>query len=111
MSNASSGYTGIMRLARERPDWLPIAEACVRCVKTSHGEFAGKWVLQQLGTEWAGLRFGDGKARWFPGLRTLVAYGILKHEDTVRGGRRAYYSMPDAEGVEEALKELGYLRA
>lgn len=110
MSSASSGYIGIMRLARERPEWLPIAEACVRCVKTSRGEFAGRWVLQELErTDWTGLS-GDGK-KWFPGLRTLVAYGILKHEDTVRGGRRAYYSMPDAAGVEKALKELGYLKA
>ena len=36
----------------------------------------------------------------------ILRKGILKKEDTSRGGRRAYYSFIDAQGVEEALKEL-----
>jgi hypothetical protein len=30
----------------------------------------------------------------------------LKKVDTARGGRRAYYVIPDIEGVEKALQEL-----
>src|SRR5262249_31740115 len=40
------------------------------------------------------------------------AYGILeKVGETARGGRRAYYQMPNREGVERALRELGALPA
>ncbi len=104
------GYNGVKRLAIEHPDWLPIVAACLNCAR-KYKEFAGKWVRQELqGTGWAGLQFGNAfgnvKAVWFPGLRLLVSYGILKHEDTTRGGRRAYYTMPDPEGVEKALREL-----
>ena len=60
-----------------------------------HSErFAGKWALERAGL-------------WAPGLTMLVRRGILKHEDTTRGGRRAYYTMPDKEGVAQALRELG----
>lgn len=91
----SSGYNGVKRLARERPDWLPIVKACLEEAKETKGEFAGAWVM--------------GRARrWFPNLRPLVGYGILKHEETTRGGRRAYYTMPDVVGVENALHELGF---
>lgn len=104
-----SSYNGVKRLAKEHPDWLPIVKASFECAK-GFREFAGKWVLDELNkTEWPGLRFGNMRVKWFPGLRLLVGYGILKHEDTVRGGRRAYYTMPDPEGVEKALSELGLL--
>ena len=103
------GYNGVKRLAKERPDWLPIVEASLKCAK-EYREFAGRWVLEELSrSEWPGLRFGNTRAKWFPGLRLLVGYGILKHEDTTRGGRRAYYTMPDREGVKRALRELGLL--
>ena len=105
-----SGYTGIRRLAKEHPDWLPVVEACLKCLKTEEGEFAGSWALDELNkTQWPGLRFGNTRAKWFPGLRLLAGYGILKHEDTTRAGRRAYYTIPDREGVEKALHELGFL--
>lgn len=104
-----SGYNGVKRLAKEHPDWLPIVEASFECAK-QYKEFAGKWVLEELKrTRWTGLRLGNATVKWFPGLRLLVGYGILKHEDTTRGGRRAYYTMPDPEGVEKALSELGLL--
>jgi len=93
-----SGYNAVKRLARERPDWLQIVAACLQEAKETKGEFAGAWVLAKAN------KMG---IRWFPNLRLLVGYGILKHEDTTRGGRRAYYTMPDAEGVEKALKEFG----
>jgi len=92
-----SGHDAVRKLARERPDWLPIVEACLEEAKESEGEFAGAWVL------WRANKKG---IKWFPGLRLLVRYGILKHTATVRAGRRAYYVMPDPEGVEKALQEL-----
>jgi predicted transcriptional regulator len=37
----------------------------------------------------------------------LAAYGLIeKSGETVRGGRRAYWKMPDRQGVEEALRKL-----
>ena len=93
-----SGYTAVKRLAREHPDWILIVEACLEEAKQINGEFAGAWVLER--TKGRGIN-------WFPNLRLLVSYGILKHEGTARGGRRAYYTMPDPRGVETALKELG----
>ena len=48
----------------------------------------------------------SGRPEWQPGLRRLVAYGLLeKVGESTRGGRRAYYRMPDRFGVEEALNE------
>jgi hypothetical protein len=93
----SIGYNGVKRLAKERPNWLPIVEECLKCAK-EYGKFAGSWVLN--GVKKKGIK-------WFPGLRTLSAYGILKHTETTRSGRRAYYVMSDPEGVEKVLKELG----
>jgi hypothetical protein len=98
----SSGYSAVKRLARERPDWLPIVEACLEESRdTKGGEFAGAWVL------WRAKKSG---ITWFPNLRLLVSYGVLNHTDTTRGGRRAYYTMPDPDGVESALRELGFLK-
>lgn len=92
----------VKRLARERPDWLPIVEACLEEAKETNGEFAGAWVFDKA------RRNGLG---WFPNPRLLVGYGVLRHEDTTRGGRRAYYSMPDPDGVKEALQELGFAKS
>jgi hypothetical protein len=94
-----SGYNALKRLARERPTWIPIVESCLEEARQANGEFAGTWVLQ---------RAKERGITWFPNLRLLVSYGILKHEDTTRGGRRAYYTMIDPKGVEMALKELNY---
>lgn len=112
-----TGYQGVRRLAREKPDWIPVVRAALKCVTTTYNtgtednEVAGTWVLEELNrSDWPGMKWGDDTARWFPGLRTLVGYGILEHRDTVRGGRRAYYSMPDPAGVERALRDLGELK-
>ena len=92
----------VMRLASERPEWVPVLQAaCVCAVRAEQfdGEFAGAWVLSELKQE-----TGEG---WRPGLRTLATYGLLKKSgESVRGGRRAYYRMPDRPGVEAALDEL-----
>lgn len=93
----SQGYNGVKRLFRESPNWIPIVEVCLEEAKTISGEFAGAWVLE------AAKKKG---ITWFPNLRTLTAAGILQRTGTSRGGRRAYYIMPDPEGVERALQEL-----
>jgi len=93
----SSAYRGTKRLINEHPNWLPILETALECAK-EHGEFCGNWVRKRMERK---LK----KKVWFPGLRMLVRYGILKHVETTRGGRRAYYTMPDQQGVEKALRE------
>ncbi len=93
----SEGYDGVKRLAKEHPDWIAITEVCLELAKKD-GEFSGKWVLNKCKEK--------GLTNWFPGLRRLVAYRILKHSETVRGGRRAYYTMPDQQGVEKALYDI-----
>ncbi len=61
------------------------------------GEFAGAWVLNEVKK--------SGRT-WFPNLRPLVSYGILQRTDVTRGGRRAYYVLPDIQGVQTALREI-----
>ncbi len=95
-----SGYKAVKRLAVEKPGWLQMVEASMILAKEQE-EFAGSWVLSKV---------KEKGIEWFPGLRTLVSYGILKHEDTTRGGRRAYYTMPDPDGVRKALTELGIIK-
>ena len=94
-----STYANVKRLAEERPDWIPIVKECIECAE-KYKEFAGSWVLRNLEKK-------TKKKVWKPGLRTLAAYGILKKTDTSRGGRRAYYTMPNLEEVKKALHELG----
>jgi hypothetical protein len=97
------GYESVMTLAAD-PErgskWLPVVVAAYwqsRRTAAYGGRFAGAWVVNDLGG-------------WVPSLRLLAAAGILeKSGDTVRGGRRAYYRMPDADGVEKALRQLDLL--
>lgn len=100
MSNeAMSPQDKLRRLALEHPDWLPVADAATRVaerVEAHGGEFAGTWVLSEL----------DG--RWVPNLRILVAYDLLeKSGPSTRGGRRAYYRMPDWREIRAGLAEWG----
>lgn len=103
-----SGYKATMRLAEEQPhyeispphgdgqgDWLDVVRACLECYdRLDEGsEFAGAWVSV------------DG---WFPGLSTLTKYEILEKGESARGGSRRYYTIPDPDGVKNALTELGY---
>lgn len=97
------GYEAVMTLAADPekgPKWLPVVVSSYQQSRRTApygGRFAGAWVLHDLGD-------------WVPSLRSLAAAGILeKSGDTVRGGRRAYYCMPDADGVERALRQLGLL--
>ncbi len=95
------GYRAVMRLAQERPELLAAVRASLARADAAQpygGDFAGAWVLRELGS-------------WLPGLRTLRAAGILeKSGPSTRSGNRAYYRMPDREGVRQALAELGQFR-
>ena|SRR6516165_4395733 len=98
---ALDGYRGVMRLAQEDPDWLSVVRAAYQRATAARqygGEFAGAWVLRELGS-------------WRPNLRLLVRYGILEKTDVTRGGNRAYYRMPDLDGVHRALVELDTIAA
>jgi hypothetical protein len=92
-----------MALAFEHPDWVPVLQAACLQDRESEpfgGVFAGSWVLQKVAEQ-------TGEPVWKPGLRLLVAAGLLeKAGESTRGGRRAYYRMPDRTGVEQALEEL-----
>jgi hypothetical protein len=93
----------VRRLAQEQPHWVPVLRAACIQAKVAEpfgGEFAGSYVVQEV-VRMAGQRVH------VPGLRILVTYGLLeKCGESTRGGRRAYYRMPDREGVETALREL-----
>lgn len=97
MSDADMAVT---RLAREHADWLPVldAAAAVAAQAEPHGgEFAGAWVVDELGRR--------GAPRWIPNLRILVSYGLIeKSGPSTRGGRRAYYRMPLRTQIEQALE-------
>lgn len=103
MSDMPDTVRAVMRLASERPDWVPVLRAAAERARKSEpygGEFAGHWVLQELDQQ-------AGRRHWLPGLRLLVSYGLIeKSGESTRGGRRAYYRMPDRIGVERALSEL-----
>jgi hypothetical protein len=90
----------VRRLAIEHADWLPVLEAAASVaadLEPQGGEFAGSWVVDELARR--------GSPRWIPNLRILVSYGLLeKSGPSTKGGRRAYYRMPDRAGVLKALE-------
>lgn len=103
---SSSPRQRVMELAHDHPEWLPILRAACTLAERvgSDGQFAGRWVLQEYGAKTG----RTGVDAWQPGLRRLVAYGLIqKVGESTRGGRRAYYRMPDREAIEQTLVELG----
>lgn len=97
---------GVLSLAYEHPDWVPILRAaCAVAERTEPygGQFAGRWVLQEVARQ----RDVPLAEVWKPGLSRLVRYGLLeKAGESTRGGRRAYYAMPNREEVVRALADL-----
>jgi hypothetical protein len=90
----------VLRLINEYPEERPLLRAaCEQARKCEPGDFAGSWVLQEMEQQ-------TGDPAWRPGLRRLSAFGLIEKTDTTRGGRRAYYRMPDREVVEQALAEI-----
>src|SRR6266852_9863705 len=92
----TTGYIATKRFLRDYPERLLVVRACIAEAERTRGEFAGRWVLQEA---------KKSGVEWFPNLRSLASYGILRRTDVSRGGRRAYYAMPDVEGVKAAVKE------
>jgi hypothetical protein len=92
----------VMRLANERPEWIPILDAACEWAKKTEandGDFAGAWVFNEL------LR--RKQPCLISNLRPLVGYGLLvKSGESTRGGNRAYYKMPQREAIERALDQL-----
>jgi hypothetical protein len=99
-----NGSTAVLQLAEEHPGprWLRVVRAAHTVSQRIDGAaFAGRWVMQEL------KRSGDSDPR--PGLRVLARFGVIRKEgESTRGGDRAYYVMSDPEGVDEALRRLGY---
>ena len=99
--NISSGYEAVKRLAEDHPGWLVVVEAALEVSKStvSSNRLPGSRVWKRTmvkGIKWKLTNF-----------TRLVKYGILERQgEATRGGRRRYYSMPDPEGVERALREL-----
>jgi len=103
MTDHTEAIRAVMRLASEKPDWLPVLQAACESARKAEafgGEFAGSWVISEL------QRQTEADV-WLPGLRTLAVYGLIeKSGPSTRGGRRAYYRMPDRAGVELGIEEL-----
>ena len=93
-----SGYGATKKLLEEKPEWFPIISEALEATK-KYEEFAGSWVLREIREKGKYYPLG-------PGLKTLTASGILERTQTSRSGRRAYYVMPDPEGVGRALGEV-----
>jgi hypothetical protein len=91
------GYVATRRFLRDFPGRFAVVAACVNLAEQTRGDFAGAWVLQEA---------QKSGVKWFPNLRSLASYGILRRTDVTRRGRRAYYTMPDIEGVKAALGEF-----
>jgi hypothetical protein len=92
-----SGYAAVMKLSNEDPGWLPYVSAAYRVAqKQGEYEFTGSDVLDEM-----------QPPAWAPSLKALARWGILAHVRTTRGGKKAWYLMPDREGVGRALAEIG----
>src|SRR5271157_2314103 len=96
-ASLTESYLATRRFLRDHPDWLDVVRACVVEATRCRGEFAGAWVLREA---------KKSGRDWLPNLRPLVSCGILCRTDVTRGGRRAYYVMPDIEGVKMALMDI-----
>ncbi len=99
-ADAAATKQQVLRLLNEYPEELHLLRAaCEQSRKCEPGDFAGSWVLREMEAQ-------TGERAWRPGLRRLSASGVIVKTGTARGGRRAYYRMPDRAGVEQALAQF-----
>jgi len=79
--NENQAFRAVAALARERPQWVPVLQAVLTVAERAEpygGEFAGAWVLDELGNR-------SGSQTWLPNLRVLVTYGLLKKRANLFG--------------------------
>lgn len=100
---ASDMRRAVAALAAEKPEWIPVLEAAIAVsdrVDKHGGEICGAWVIDELESR-------SRRKMWLPNLRVLQSYGLVeKVGDSVRGGRRAYYRIPEKRALAEALSRL-----
>ena len=90
----------VRQLLYIKSNWRPILEECLivsKEQKGKDGKFAGAWVMNGLRTQ--GITPPNN-------LRTLSSIGLIKLAGTARGGKRAYYTIPDLRGLSDALRKL-----
>jgi len=95
MRDVINGYSAAKIFLREHPGWEDVLRACHEEAGVTD-TFAGSWVLERVG-------------HWIPSLRPLASADVIEKVRTTRQGRRAYYRMPDRDGVGRALRELDIL--
>lgn len=96
-----TAQTVARKLLLEQCAWREVLEACIeeskdRSEREGKGVFAGARVFSRVATR--GLPTPSN-------LRTLSSRGLLIKTNSARGGKRAYYKIPDRQGTEPALKE------
>jgi len=100
-------YQGVMNLSIDlnsspkrrtgiKVDWLKVVKACYEVATENGGKSFGS-------------SFVSKKVEWFPGLRKLSNYHILKRYDYLSNKKETWWLMPDIEGTGKALRKLGII--
>jgi hypothetical protein len=90
-------------LLKEFPEWFPVLQVCLEQARRGTTDrFAGSWVVWKL--QQMDIKPPNN-------LRKLTSFGILVKTHTTRAGKRAYYVMPDPNGVEKALFEFSKFKS
>jgi hypothetical protein len=87
------GYSAVLRIAKERPDYLALVR---KCVEAHHRERRKEY---SLGFEWHDVGAWPAKL-----LRLATEYEVL--EVTYKSNSATCYMVRDIEGVEKALKDI-----
>lgn len=99
-SQLSSGREAVKRLAAEQPEWVPAVRAALTLAESGRDVFPGASIVGEL-------RRQQAARTWYPNFRPLATYGVVeKAGRSTRGGSRAYYRIPDLEGVRQGLRDL-----
>ena len=97
----------VRRFAMEYPRMVHALEFACQVAREHEQwqQFAGTWVIKPLLDE--KLQSGEDVFDVPPSLRLFLSSELLvKVGNSTRGGKRAYYWMPDFDEVERAIKEL-----